>query len=208
VLKAGGRGYERWLNSLTNPMDLARDIFVECPIAHPTLLLRRAVFDNVGGYRDADWPEDYDLMLRLWSAGYALANVPRVLLAWRDRGDRTSRVDARYGHEAFRRCKAYYLSRTLAVGRPLLVAGAGPTGKAFAREMVRLGSRLVAFVDIDPRKLGQTIHGVEVVPPARIPEFEGAFGIAAVADNRARVDIRSYFSRAGWCELVDYCAVA
>jgi glycosyltransferase involved in cell wall biosynthesis len=208
VLKDGGRGYEDWINSLTTPAQLARDIFVECPIAHPTLLIRRAVFDAVGGYRDAGWPEDYDLALRLWSAGHGLANVPRVLLAWRERADRTSHVDAHYGHAAFRRCKAFYLQRTLAAGRPLLVAGSGPSGKSFAREMVSLGSRLAAFVDVDARKIGQVIHGAEVVPPERIAEFNGAFGVAAVADRTARTEIRSYFERAGWCEMIDFCAVA
>jgi glycosyltransferase involved in cell wall biosynthesis len=208
ALKDGLRGYEGWINSLTDTADLTRDIFVECPIAHPTLLMRRAAFEAVGGYRQIAWPEDYDLVLRLWRAGYGLANVPRVLHAWRERGDRTSRVDARYGHDAFRRCKAFYLKRTLAAERPLLVAGAGPSGKSFAREMVRLGSSLAAFVDVDPRKIRQTIHGVEVVPPERVPEFNGAFGVAAVADRTARAEIRSNFNRAGWCEMVDYCAVA
>jgi glycosyltransferase involved in cell wall biosynthesis len=208
VLKEGGRGYERWINGLTNCADLTRDIFVECPIAHPTLLMRRVAFEAVGGYRQIAWPEDYDLVLRLWRAGYGLANVPRVLHAWRERGDRTSRTDARYGHEAFRRCKAFHLQHTLAKHRPLLVAGAGPSGKSFAREMTQLGSHLAAFVDVDPRKIGQTVHGVQVVAPERIAEFNGAFGVAAVADTSARAQIRAYFQRAGWCEMSDFCAVA
>ena len=208
ALKDGGRGYESWINSLTDAADLTRDIFVECPIAHPTLLLRRAAFDEVGGYRHTDWPEDYDLVLRLWSAGFGLTNVARVLLAWRERPDRTSRSDTRYDHDAFRRCKAYFLKRTLAAERPLLIAGSGPSGKSFAREMVRLGSSLAAFVDVDPRKIGQMVHGVEVVPPERVPEFGDAFGVAAVADRTARAQIRSYFQRAGWREMFDFCAVA
>ncbi len=36
----GMRRYESWLNSLTSPELAARDVFVECPIAHPTLALR------------------------------------------------------------------------------------------------------------------------------------------------------------------------
>ena len=208
ALKHGGRDYERWINGNTTPDDVARDIFVECPIAHPTLVVRRAVLDAAGGYRDVGWAEDYDLMLRLWQAGYRLANVPRRLLAWRDRPRRTSRVHPRYSRQAFRRCKVAFLLGTLAKDRPVLVAGAGPTGKAFAREIVRQGGRLAGFVDVDPRKVGQTIHGVEVVAPPRLGTFRSAFGIAAVADAEARAEIRGWFADAGFREMRDCCAVA
>src|SRR5690606_37978741 len=93
AVRDGARRYEQWLNALTDPEELARDIFVECPIAHPTLVVRRAALLAVGGYRDPGWPEDYDLVLRLWAAGGRLANVPAVLLRWRERPDRTSRAD-------------------------------------------------------------------------------------------------------------------
>src|SRR5690606_25417557 len=151
--------YERWLNSLVQPEDLARDIFVECPIAHPALVARRAAVLAVGGYRAPGWPEDYDLVLRLWAAGGRLANVPEVLLHWRERADRTSRTDPRYSADAFRRCKVHHLRRTLlvarpgggagaseaesdcgpAAARPAVVWGAGPVGKRFARELLRQG---------------------------------------------------------------------
>lgn len=207
-VKEGARAYERWINACTTAEDVARDIFVECPIAHPTLVVRREVFEAAGGYRDAGWAEDYDLILRLWQAGHRLASVPRRLLAWRERPKRTSRVHPRYSRQAFRRCKVAFLLPTLVKDRPVLVAGAGPTGKAFAREIVRQGGRLAGFVDVDPRKVGQTIHGVEVVAPARLGSFRAAFGVAAVAGADARAEIRGRFADAGFREMRDCCAVA
>ncbi len=65
-VRAGALAYERWLNGLHEPAQLAQDIFVECPIGHPTLMVRRNIFEAVGGYQDYGWPEDYDLILRLW----------------------------------------------------------------------------------------------------------------------------------------------
>ncbi|MBI4545416.1 MAG: glycosyltransferase, partial [Gemmatimonadetes bacterium] len=88
LVRDGARRYEQWLNALSEPDDIARDIFVECPLAHPTLLIRRAALLAAGGYRDMGWPEDYDLVLRLWAAGCRLANVPQVLHHWRERPDR------------------------------------------------------------------------------------------------------------------------
>ncbi|MBX6363734.1 MAG: glycosyltransferase [Gemmatimonadetes bacterium] len=209
VVRDGARRYEAWLNSLSTPASLARDIFVECPIAHPTLVARRAALEAVGGYRDPGWPEDYDLVLRLWAAGRALASVPRVLLHWRESPGRASRVDPRYSPDAFRRCKVHYLKATLLRRRAgVVVWGAGPVGKAFALELRRQDVPVRAFVDLDPRKIGQEIHGAPVIPPERIDAFRGAFAVAAVGSPGAREEIRGVLDAAGWKELEDYCAVA
>jgi hypothetical protein len=171
--------------------------------------MRAEAVRAMGGYRDEGWPEDYDLVLRLWSAGARLGTVPEVLLHWRESGDRLSRIDPRYSPEAFRRCKVYHLRRTLLAGRDgALVWGAGPTGKAFARTLARAGVEVRAFVDLDPRKLGQTIHGAPVVPPNEIDAFRGALALAAVGQAGARAEIRAALDAAGWREGVDYVAVA
>ncbi|HWV58042.1 MAG TPA: hypothetical protein VNZ57_11385, partial [Longimicrobiales bacterium] len=208
-LRDGARRYEAWLNALTAPGDLARDIFVECPIAHPTLFVRADAFRAVGRYRDMGWPEDYDLVLRLWEGGFGLANVPEVLLHWREGANRASRTDPRYGHDAFRRCRVHFLRRTLLAGRNgVVVWGAGPIGKAMAKELAGQGERILAFVDLDPRKIGQTIHGAPVIAPAGIEAFRGAFALGAVGSPGAREEIRAALNAAGWREMEDYCVVA
>ena len=50
-VRDGMRRYEQWLNELTSPALAARDVFVECPIAHPTLTLRREALAAAGGWR-------------------------------------------------------------------------------------------------------------------------------------------------------------
>lgn len=168
----GARRYEAWVNSLTTREDIARDIFVECPIPHPTLMIRRHVLLGVGGYRELGWPEDYDLILRVWAAGYRMAKVPEVLLRWRESPDRASRTDDRYAEVEFRRIKIYFLQRTLlGGGRHAVVWGAGPIGKTFARELADAGSRVAAFVELDPQKIGQEIHGAPVIAPDDVTGF-------------------------------------
>lgn len=209
VVRSGARRYERWLNGLIEPDEVARDIFVECPIANPSLLVRREALDAVGGYRDRGWPEDYDLILRLWQAGRRLANVPEVLLRWRERPDRTSRTDPRYSPASFRRCKVHFLRRTLLRGRDgAVVWGAGRVGKPFARELRAQGVAVRAFVDLDPRKIGQEIHGARVVTPDDVDAFRGALALAAVGTPGAREEIRATLRAKGWREMVDLCAVA
>src|SRR5262249_13874612 len=91
----GLRAYERWVNSIDSPERGRAEAFVECRVAHPTLLVRRAVLSAVG-YRDRDWPEDYDLVLRLLAAGYEIGVIPRRLLAWRDGPRRLTRTHPAY----------------------------------------------------------------------------------------------------------------
>ena len=207
ALRGGARRYESWLNGVVSPEDVERDLFIECPIAHPTLAVRRAAFETVGKYRDPGWPEDYDLVLRLWVSGFRLANVPEVLLHWREGRTRLSRVDPRYGADAFRRCKAEFLAHRIGA-RPIVVWGAGPVGKAFARALLAAGRSLTAFVDLDPRKIGQEIHGVPVIEPAAVAGHRGAYVLAAVGQPHARAQIRGALREAGFAEPRDCCAVA
>jgi len=207
AVRDGARRYEEWINSVVSPDEMERDLFVECPIPHPSLMMRREAFDQIGGYRDVGWPEDYDLILRLWEAGHRFGKVPDVLLEWRERPDRLSRTDDRYGEDAFRRCKARFLGRRIA-GRPVVVWGAGPVGKYFARALQGEGQTITAFVDLDRRKIGQTIHGAPVVHPSAICDYREAYVVAAVGSPDARAEIRASLLAESFREPQDCCAVA
>ncbi|HEX6309577.1 MAG TPA: glycosyltransferase [Longimicrobiales bacterium] len=208
-VQGGAQRYEAWINTLIEHDDIARDIFVECPIAHPTLAIRRDVLEQVGGYVDNAWPEDYDLVFRLWQAGVRMAKVPEVLLRWRERPGRASRTEVRYGEDAFRRCKVHYLRHSVLNGHDgVIVWGAGPVGKAFALELQRQRVRVRAFVDLDPRKIGQNIHGAPVINPEQVQEYAGAFVISAVGQPNGRSEIRTVLDAQGFVEGRDFVAVA
>lgn len=210
ALGSGYRRYERWLNALETPEELARDLFVECPVAHPTLMLRAEALREVGGYRDAGWPEDYDLVLRLHASGRRLANVPRTLHRWRVREGRLSMTSSRYSSAAFQRCKAFHLTRAFLPGdRPLVVWGAGSVGKGFLRALRELGAPVEALVDLDPRKIGQRIHGAAVLEPdALLARAPHPYVTVAVGSPGARDEIREVLDEAGYVETRDYRAVA
>jgi glycosyltransferase involved in cell wall biosynthesis len=208
-VRGGGRRYEDWINAIRTPEDVERNLFIECPLAHPTFFLRADAVAEVGGYVDRGWPEDNDLLLRLWRSGARLAAVDRVLLRWRRRNDRTSVRHEAYTPEAFRRCKVHYLLDTLARDRDgLVVWGAGPIGKAFALEVQRQGGTVRAFVDLDPRKIGQSVHGAPVIPPSGVDRYRASFSVAAVGQEGARSQIRAELESASWTEVTDFVAVA
>jgi hypothetical protein len=216
-LKDGARRYEAWLNSSHTHREIERALFVECPLAHPTFLVRAAAVERVGGYRDRGWPEDYDLVLRLWRAGGHFQQVPEVLLRWRDGPGRLSRTDERYSPDAFRACKVHHLqngplAREGGGSRGVVLCGAGPVGKAMARALIAAGTSVVAFVDLSPRKIGQTIHGAPVLGPDQVPrpgpDSSGPVVLGAVGQVGARAEIRALFEVAGWVEGRDLWMVA
>jgi hypothetical protein len=209
-VREGARRYERWLNGLVTAEAAARDVFVECPLPHPTLVVRREALEAVGGYRDRGWPEDYDLVLRLWARGARFRNVERVVLRWREHEARSSRGRREYELEAFVRAKASFLRRTLLRryrGRAV-IWGAGPVGKRFARELARQGAEMVAFVDVDPRKIGTRVYGVPVVSHSEGRALRDALVLGAVAGEGARRQLRVLAREQGRVDGRDFVAVA
>jgi len=201
----GMRTYGRWLNGLVTVEAALRDVFVECPLPGPGLTVRAELVS----YRDPGWPEDYDLVLRLWAAGGRFRNLDRLVLRWREHPERISRTQPQYSLDAFRRCKVHYLRQTLlAGGRPAVVWGSGPTGKAFVRELLRAGTPVAAFVDVDPRKLGKRIHGAPVVPVEQAAAFPGTLALGAVAGAEGRARVREAAAALGLAEGTDFIAVA
>lgn len=204
----GTRLYVEWLNSLVTPEEHERDLFVESPLCHPSVMMRRDALAASGGYRDVDWAEDYDLWLRMHAAGFRFAKVPEVLLLWRQHPRRATRCDPRYALARFGPLKARYLApRLRRAGRPVAVWGAGRTGKRFARALEGDGVRAELFVDIDPRKIGSTARGAPIVAPQELPR--GRFTVVVAAGARgARRLVRAWLERAGFVEGEDFVCAA
>ena len=204
----GMRLYVAWQNALVGPEDHARELFVEAPLCHPSVALRREALEAVGGWRDTPWPEDYDLWLRLDAAGWRLAKVPEVLVRWRQSPESLTFTDARCSQARFREAKALYLAPRLARGgRPVVVWGAGPTGKRLARALEVHGVRARRFVDIDPRKIGRTARGVPIVSPEALRAGEDAL-VIAVGVRGARELVRAHLVERGFVEGADFVCAA
>jgi glycosyltransferase involved in cell wall biosynthesis len=201
-----------WLNSLVTPGDIELNRFVESPFAHPSVMFRRELIALHGGYRDGDFPEDYELWLRWLDAGVKMAKVPRALLTWNDPAQRLSRTDTRYDAEPFYRCKAPWLARWLATHvrpeRRLLVWGAGRPTRKRAELLVEHGVRISGYVDIDPEKIGRSFSGRPVFGPAGIPAKDEIFVLCFVAKRGARELARQHLRSHGFVEGRDFLAAA
>jgi hypothetical protein len=207
-LGPGMRAYERWLNAIDTPARVASEAFVECPVAHPALMIRTPVLTALG-YRDAGWPEDYDLVLRLLAAGHAIGIVPRTLLAWRHGPRRLSRTSARYALPRFTACKAAFLAaRWLAGTDTYVLWGYGGTGRALHRALRAHGKRPSHVVEVHPGRLGQRIHGADVVPPEALAHLPRRPVVVSVAGEGPRREIRDAMARMGFRETHDFVCAA
>lgn len=210
-----GRGFQAyldWLNRLTTPEQIAREIFIESPLVHPSVVLRRSWLEQVGGYQDRGWPEDYDLWLRIHIEGGRLAKVPKVLFSWHEHPQRLTRTDSRYSVRNFLRAKAHYLiAGPLADRDAVLIWGAGQMGRRISKHLLAEGAPIVAFIDVDPRKIGRQKRGRPVVAREELmtwwSRYQRPVLLAAVGSHAARGLIREYLVNEGLVEGRDWWAV-
>lgn len=209
------RGYALhvdWLNGLLDPESIALNRFIESPVAHSSVMFRRELLDQFGGYREKGWPEDYDLWLRWLAAGVRFAKVPQTLLRWNDPPDRLSRQGQMYAEEAFYACKCHWLGQwmraNVEAGRAVLLWGAGRVTRRHFTALTEAGVPLKAYVDIDDRKIGRRIAGLPVLSPKQLPPPKKAFVIGGVGKRGARELIRSALVDRGYVEGVDFVMAA
>jgi glycosyltransferase involved in cell wall biosynthesis len=68
---------------LTQPEAIKKAIAYRSVACHPTWMMKRSVYDTIGGYRYFPSSEDYDFLYRVLDAGFKVANLPQPLLEYR-----------------------------------------------------------------------------------------------------------------------------
>jgi glycosyltransferase involved in cell wall biosynthesis len=210
VANAGYALHVDWINSLVRPEDIALNRFVEAPFVHPSVMFRRELIEQHGGYREGDFPEDYELWLRWLDSGVRMGKVPRELLVWHDTVGRLSRTDPRYSPEAFFRIKAQYLARHLArAGRSAVwIWGAGRPTRKRAAFLSEYGIRIAGYIDVDAKKTGRSVGGVPVIGPERLPAAGSVLVLGYVSSRGARELIRAALVQRGYREGSDFLMCA
>ncbi len=212
-VREGFRIYIEWQNALVTDADIRREMFIESPFPHPSVMFRKEWVDKVGGYQEHGWPEDYDLWLRLHLSGAHFGKVPQVLLEWREAPQRLTRTDRRYSLENFLRLKAWALVNGPLQGREaVFIWGAGMMGRRLGKQLQLQKAPLAAYFDIDPVKIGNTRRGLPILAPEELAEWwqrvTRPILLAAVGARGARPIIRARLEAFGLSEGEDwlFCA--
>ena len=207
-LKQGMVDYESWQNGLTDHALVIRDLLVESPFVHPSIMTRRSIMADLGGYQDNGWPEDYDLWLRMAMRGVQFARLPQTLLFWRDHPQRATRTMNEYAAHAFRACKCHHLLLGFLNGiTDVVIAGAGQEARAWQRLLAEAGVTVSTWLDVDPRKIGRVLHHAPVISPDEL-QLNGRKMIVAIGVRGAREQFRTVAKTYKWYEGMDFVCVA
>lgn len=207
-IKPGMLSYQEWQNSLMTHDQISADLYVESPFVHPSIMTRRHILLNLGGYRECGWAEDYDLWLRMHLAGCRFARLPEVLLFWRDHPERSTRTMEEYSLAAFRNCKFCHLKNSFLNNTyDIVIAGAGTEGRAWQRIVSSTGIHVSNWLDVDPRKTGIMLHDAQVIHPDSLI-LNGRKLLVAIGVKGARKQFRAYAATRDWQEGLDFVCVS
>ena len=205
-LANGYRHYERWINGLTTPEQIALNIYVESPIPHPTVFAHRKIWKQLDGYQERGWPEDYDLWLRAHAQGMQFGKPEEVLLDWRDHPSRLSRQDKRYIKKSFYLAKINYLVEQC-IATKFRIWGTGPTALQVHDLLDNHQVKISGFIDIAEKMIGRQKRNKPVLSAWKLEKTDN-FILVAVASRGARDNIRSHLNDRGFDEGSDYLCVA
>jgi glycosyltransferase involved in cell wall biosynthesis len=206
-LKPGMIAYETWQNGLDSHERIMSDLFVESPFVHPSIICRKVLMEQMNGYRDWGWAEDYDLWLRMARFGARFARLPETLFFWRDHPERATRTMEEYSATSFRNCKLDNLKNGFLQGvNTVVIAGAGLEGRAWQRMLAVHGIAVSAWIDVDPRKIGKNLHGAEVLSTASIAAVQDRI-IVAIGVRGARDQFREMVTPFRLQEGIDFVCV-
>ena len=122
--------------------EVRKALETDCPMGHTATLARRAILEEVGGYRSAiPLAEDYDLWLRI-SERYPIVNLPDIVGRYRMHGANESHADIRRGAESIVRAQADAAERR----------GESRAGRARGARGSRVGSRALVGRGLGARR--------------------------------------------------------
>jgi glycosyltransferase involved in cell wall biosynthesis len=209
-IKAGYIEYMRWQNACLSRQDVENQIYIESPFAHPSVMFRKKCVLDLGGYNEGEFPEDYELWLRLFHAGKNMMKLDEILIDWRESENRLSRTSSRYSDEAFDYLRAEYLAKdTRLHGRDIVFWGAGRKTRQRTQCLIDRGVNPVAWIDIDNKKIGKAYHGAKIFSPGWLLKVkEKPFVLNYVRNHGVRNLCRKHLDEAGYVMGKDYLDVA
>ena len=210
IIKRGYIEYMRWQNACLTKHDIQNQIYIESPFAHPSVMFRKRRVTELGAYREGEFPEDYELWLRLFHAGETMMKLDEVLLDWRESDSRLSRTSSRYSEAAFEKLRAEYLVKDKRLqNRKIVFWGAGRKTRQRTQYLIDQGINPVAWLDIDRKKVGNDYHGVKTfLPDWLLRQEKKPFVLNYVRNHGARDFCRQYLDEAGYVMGEDYLDVA
>lgn len=190
-IRRGFRDYAAWINYQIDQDSIFDDVFVECPVASAAWMMYRDDLERIGGITDHRYPEDYDLVFRMYGHGLKAVGASEVVHLWRDWPGRASRTKKEYADQLFFEMKIYYFLRyCYSPPAPTVIWGAGRKGKQLFRLLQKLDIPIYWVTEND-KKAGQNIYGKILQLPEEVIRPKAQV-IVAVSSPKGRSHIRQH----------------
>lgn len=203
----GMRAFVDWQNAIITPHEHYVKRFVDAPLAHPSVLFRRELAEQHGGYDTGPLPEDHELWLRWMDAGVRFAKLPYELLTWNDHATRLSRTHPHYSVDACFTTKAKWLARWMKRtmdDRPVIIAGTSGLCRDRAAKLAAEGILVSAFTDVRSHE----VPGYAFIPHDRLPPADEAFIVSFISQRGTGDRIAEFLASRGRVEGVDFILAA
>lgn len=180
LVRGGMQRYEQWQNGLCRHEEMERELYVESPLAHASALIKTQPLKAVGGFRQLDGPEDWDLWARMFAQGCRFNKVPRALYFWREHENRATRTDPRLSEDSFRALKCtHLLAGPLRGVEQVELWSHGRQGEAWAGLLSQPGTFRFSYRPLNPKPVMSGHARLPPFPPGNPGMLLVAYGTGA-----------------------------
>lgn len=202
----GLKHYIIWNNKLITNEDISINRFVESPMVHSSVMFRKELIEQHGGYLNGDFPEDYELWLRWISKGVIMHKLPEILLDWVAKPQQLTQLDEKYTDQAFFEVKSRYMFDWLKDNNQyhpeVAVWGAGRKSRQRFYILHELGIQAKFYIDLRANPERKVIQFQHTPPAGR------QFILSYVANRSARENIKIFLVELGYVEGKDFICMA
>ena len=154
--------YEQWINGMVDKNTHFDNIYQECVIPSACWMAFREDLMAINAFDESEYPEDYDLVFRMYRAGYQISSSKEILHLWRDHPTRASRTDDNYSDQNFFHLKVkYFIELEYDKDKTLFLWGAGRKGKNIAKLLIQ-NDHAFRWVSNNEQKIGKNIYGKNI----------------------------------------------
>ncbi|MBN1597659.1 MAG: glycosyltransferase family 2 protein [Bacteroidales bacterium] len=197
--------YIQWNNRLISHDDIFLNQFIEPPVIHSSLMLKRKLIDKYGKYRIGCFQHEYELILRFLNNSVKMYKLTNSLVELNDSINKLSEISNNYSEHAFYEIKSYYLYKWLKRNNrffpKIVVWGAGRDSRQRFSFLQDLGISPKFFID-------QWAN-----PPRNVIEYKQLstagknFIVSYVKNREARGTIREFLVNLRYTEGKDFICV-
>ena len=187
--------YANWLNELTSNKKNFKEIYKECTIPSCSWMMHRSDFENIKGFKNLNYPEDYDFLFRVYYNQIKLTTTKEIIHLWRDHPMRTSRNSKDYQFENFIPLKIKYLiENELKPKDELVLWGSGKKGKLVAKKLIENNCSF-SWISNNQKKIGVEIYQQKIQSTLLLKKENKKLVICSISSKDFKTPENSKYNR-------------